>query len=78
MIQVRPVEGSANIGGIGYDAENKVLRVRFIKGSEYDFPGVTPEVHRKFLDAPSKGKFFYSEIRNNFQGAKVKSEPSGD
>jgi hypothetical protein len=74
MIVIRPIEGSSQIAGIGYDQSIKILRVQFKskKGpSEYDYHGVEPEVHEAFMNAPSKGKFLHSQIKPNFICKKV-------
>lgn len=76
MIHVRPIEGSSQIQGIGYDESMKILRVQFISKkpgppSEYDYFGVEPEVHDKFVKAQSKGKFLYAEIKPKYPVKKV-------
>jgi len=60
------IEGSTAIKGIHYDAGRKRLVVRFIDGGEYAYVGVPGEVHRSFVDAPSKGSFFAHEIRDRY------------
>ena len=55
---------SAAIHAIDYDAERAKLLVRFTSGERYVYVGVPGEVHRSFLDAESKGRFFQAEIRD--------------
>lgn len=57
---------SAAIQEIDYDAERAKLLVRFQSGERYVYVGVPGEVHRSFLDAPSKGRFFQAEIRDRY------------
>lgn len=57
---------SAAISEIDYDAERSKLFVRFVSGERYVYVGVPGEVHRSFLDAESKGRFFQSEIRDHY------------
>ncbi|ACG76461.1 conserved hypothetical protein [Phenylobacterium zucineum HLK1] len=59
------VESTA-IQEIDYDADRSKLLVRFQSGERYVYVGVPGEVHRSFLDAPSKGRFFQAEIRDRY------------
>jgi hypothetical protein len=57
---------SAAIREIDYDAARARLLVRFISGEQYVYVGVPGEVHRSFLEADSKGRFFQAEIRDAY------------
>ena len=57
---------SAAIREIDYDAERSKLLVRFQSGERYVYVGVPGEVHRSFLEADSKGRFFQAEIRDRY------------
>lgn len=57
---------SAAIHEIDYDAERSKLLVRFESGERYVYVGVPGEVHRSFLEADSKGRFFQAEIRDRY------------
>ena len=57
---------SAAISDIRYEDERQKLFVRFVDGDEYVYVGVPGEVHRGFIEADSKGRFFASEIRDRF------------
>jgi lysyl-tRNA synthetase class 2 len=59
------VESSA-IREIDYDAVRAKLLVRFVSGERYVYVGVPGEVHRSFLEADSKGRFFQAEIRDRY------------
>lgn len=59
------VESEA-IDDISYDAERAKLFVRFHDGDRYVYVGVPGEVHRSFVDAQSKGRFFAYEIRDRY------------
>jgi lysyl-tRNA synthetase class 2 len=59
------VESEA-ISDIDYDAARAKLFVRFSDGDQYVYVGVPGEVHRSFLDAESKGRFFAAEIRGQY------------
>ena len=57
---------SAAIQEIDYDAERAKLCVRFATGERYVYVGVPGEVHRSFIAAESKGRFFQAEIRDRY------------
>ncbi|HLZ74296.1 KTSC domain-containing protein [Phenylobacterium sp.] len=57
---------STAISDIDYDAERTKLLVRFVSGERYVYVGVPGEVHRSFVEADSKGRFFQAEIRNRY------------
>jgi hypothetical protein len=57
---------STAIRRIRYDRQRGKLYVRFIDGDEYLYVGVPEEVHRSFVEAPSKGGFFAHQIRGRY------------
>ena len=57
---------STAISDIDYDARRAKLLVRFISGEAYVYVGVPGEVHRSFVAAESKGRFFQAEIRDRY------------
>jgi lysyl-tRNA synthetase class 2 len=57
---------STEIRAIRYDEARQRLVVRFTDGDEYVFVGVPGEVHRSFVVAQSKGRFFAEVIRGRF------------
>jgi hypothetical protein len=62
---------SSNVRAIGFDQHSQTLFVQFIgrKGSAdsiYKYIAVPPALYERFLNAPSKGVFFSSEIKGKF------------
>ncbi|MFC3071240.1 KTSC domain-containing protein [Phenylobacterium soli] len=57
---------SAAIQEIDYDAERAKLLVCFASGERYVYVGVPGEVHRSFLEADSKRRFFQAEIQDRY------------
>lgn len=57
---------STAIQEIDYDAGRAKLVVCFASGERYVYVGVPGEVHRSFCEAPSKGRFFQTEIRDRY------------
>ncbi|MBI3924051.1 MAG: KTSC domain-containing protein [Armatimonadetes bacterium] len=66
----RPV-ASSSLASIGYDAASRILDVEFRKGSVYRYFEVLPSVHEALLLAPSKGRFFVTEVRDRFPYTRV-------
>lgn len=62
---------SSNVGAIGYDAENSVLYVRFLGGDVYRYYGVPEDVWSQFQTAPSKGKFVWRALRDQYSYDKI-------
>ena len=57
---------STAISEIDYDAARAKLLVRFMSGERYVYVGVPGEVHRSFVEADSKGRFFQFQIRDRY------------
>jgi lysyl-tRNA synthetase class 2 len=64
---------STAISEIDYDAERAKLLVRFMSGERYVYVGVPGEVHRSFVEADSKGRFFQLQIRDRYPFNKLDS-----
>lgn len=58
---------SSRIRAIGYDARAQVLEVEFSDGQVLAYGGVSPEVHRRFLAAPSPVAFFEDRIADEYR-----------
>lgn len=55
---------SSNVAAVGYDAERRVLGVRFSNGSEYEYRDVPESVYTNFLTSESPGQYFSRVVRN--------------
>lgn len=66
----RTTVSSSNIVSIGYDPTTETLEVEF-ENSIYQFDGVSAELHQALMAAPSKGSFFYHNIRDQFETTKL-------
>ena len=55
---------SSDIASIGY--ENGCLDVQFHRNRLYRYFHVPESVFREFLNAPSKGQFLHTRIKNHF------------
>ena len=54
---------SSNLKGVEYDASKEQLWVEFHSGSVYRYENVSESLYKRLLKAPSKGKFFWANIR---------------
>jgi len=61
---------SSNISGVGYNEEEQMLKVVFKNKTAYFYFDVPKNVYEEFMLAGSKGKYFYSNIRNVFKYSK--------
>lgn len=58
---------STNLEAFDYDAEMRVLHIRFKGGRPYSYADVPPNVVEEFAAADSAGKFFAENIKERFR-----------
>ena len=63
---------ASSIRSAGYDAGKQLLEIEFMGGSIVQYSGVSPEVHRQFMNAPSPGSFFQDKIDENFPARRIR------
>lgn len=63
---------ASNIRSVGYDARGRMLEIEFSNGGICQYSGVSEEVHRRFISAPSPGSYFRDNIEENFSARKVR------
>ena len=63
---------SSKIRAVGYDPKSLVLEVEFTDGKLVQYRGVSTEVHRQFMAAPSPTSFFEDKIDESFPSARIK------
>lgn len=63
---------ASTIRSVGYDPGKQLLEIEFTGGSIVQYSGVSPEVHRQFMNAPSPGSFFQDKIDEIFPGKRVR------
>lgn len=62
---------STAVKSFAYNPKTQDLDIDYVNGSKtYNFPGVPPEVVTEFMDAPSKGKYLFYEIKPKFSAKK--------
>lgn len=55
---------SSNIASIGW--EEGTLEVAFRNGGIYQYAGISEAVHREFMNAASKGRYFDRYIKDHY------------
>ena len=63
---------ASNIRSVGYDARNRVLEIEFANGGIFQYTGVSDEVHRRLMSAPSPGSYFHDNIEESFTAKRVR------
>src|SRR5258706_301757 len=72
MTMERKRINSSKIRAASYDPKSQVLEIEFSDGRLIQSRGVSPEVHRQFMAAPSATSFFEEKIDENFPSSRIK------
>lgn len=62
---------SSSIAFIGYDSPSNILRISFRNGGTYDYHGVSDDIAKQFLSAPSKGGYYAQFIKGRFNQQRI-------
>lgn len=65
---------SSAIRLISYNEASERLTVTFVTGRTYVYENVPEKLHRDFLAAESKGRFFNDNIRDRFDFREITSK----
>ncbi len=63
---------SSKIRSVGYDERARVLEVEHSDGSVYQYTGVSQEVHRRMMAAPSIVSFYQDRIEEDFSRKRMR------
>jgi len=63
---------SSKIRAAGYDPKTQLLEIEFSDGKVVQNRGVSQEVHRQFMAAPSPTSFFEDKIDESFPSTRVR------
>lgn len=67
----RQVVESSNLASIGYDEDKQILEIEFKHGGIYQYIDVPIRVYEELMDADSHGKYFATNIRNDYEYQKL-------
>jgi hypothetical protein len=62
---------SSKLRSVGYDEATRTMEVEMSNGQIYQYTGVYPEVHRRFMAAPNPTSFFDDKIAEEYTAKKV-------
>ncbi len=62
---------SSVLRSVGYDHPTAILEVEFVNGLVYRYTAVPPHVHDSLMNAPSKGQYFNTHVRDCFPFSQV-------
>jgi hypothetical protein len=62
---------STNIKSIGYDRKTATIEVEFQSGGIYQYDCFPEKYYYDFLNAPSKGTYFYENIKDKYKTYKI-------
>ena len=57
---------SSNLVSVGYDPENAILEIEFVRSGIYQYKYVPEGIYNRLMNSQSPGKFFIAEIRDNY------------
>jgi hypothetical protein len=63
---------SSKIRSVGFDERARILEVEHIDGSVYQYSGVSQEMHRKLVAAPSIVSFYQDRIEEDFSRKRMR------
>ena len=63
---------SSSIRAVGYDERSRVLEVEFNDGRVNQYSGVSAEVHRRLISAPSIVSYFRDNVEESFPAKRIK------
>jgi len=63
---------SSSIRSVGYDERGRVLEMEFSDGRIVQYSGVSAEVHRRLVSAPSIVSYFRDNIEESFTARRIK------
>ncbi|MGH8669360.1 MAG: KTSC domain-containing protein [Burkholderiales bacterium] len=62
---------SSKLRSVGYDEQSRTLEVEMSNGQVFQYPGVYPEVYRRFMAAPNPTAFFDDKIAEEYSAKRV-------
>ena len=63
---------SSKIRSVGYDDKARLLEVELTDGSVFQYSGVSQELHRRMMSAPSIVSFYQDRIEEDFTRKRVR------
>ncbi len=67
----RKLVNSSKIRAVGYDPKSRLLEVELRDGTVLAYSGVSQEVHRQFMNAPSPTSYYEDKIVDEFSARRL-------
>ena len=61
-----PVESRA-LAAVGYSKRLRALEIEFRNGAIYRYLEVRSSIHKQFMNAPSKARFYHQNVRGKYR-----------
>ncbi len=62
---------SDKVRAVGYDPKSRMLEVELRDGTVLAYSGVSEEVHRQFINAPSPTSYYEDKIADEFSSRRI-------
>jgi hypothetical protein len=62
---------SSRLRSVGYDERLEILEIEMSNGDVYQYRKVSPEVHRRFMNAPNPTTYFEDKIADEYGSTRV-------
>jgi hypothetical protein len=62
---------SSRLRSVGYDEPSETLEVEMLNGYVFQYSKVSPEVHRRFMNAPNPTTYFDDKIAEEYTSKRV-------
>ena len=62
---------SSRLRSVGYDEHTETLEIEMLDGTVHQYGKVSPEVHRRFMNAPNPTSFFDDRIAEEYTAKRV-------
>ena len=63
---------SSQIRSIGYDSSARILEVEMSDGTIWQYSGVSSEVHRRLLAAPTIASYYHDNVEEEYSRKRVR------
>jgi hypothetical protein len=63
---------SSGLRSVGFDERSRVLEIEFSDGRVIQYSGVSAEIHRRLVNAPSMLSYFRDNIEESFTAKRIK------
>ena len=63
---------STGIAAVGYSKRRHILEIEFVNGAVYRYLQVAPAVYHELMSAPSKARFYDTNVRGKYLSFRVR------